>query len=51
MKEDLVSEETVDEVGKPWWKRKKKKSREKVDEITIEENKSIGESEKEGKKK
>lgn len=45
-----MSVDTVDEVGKLWWKRKKKKSREKVDERTIEENKSIGESEKEGKK-
>lgn len=45
-----MSEETVDEVGKLWWKRKKKKSREKVGERTTEENKSIGKSEKEGKK-
>lgn len=50
MKEDLVSVDTVDEVGKLWWKCKKKKSREKVDERIIEEKKSIGESEKEGKK-
>lgn len=45
-----MSEETVDEAGKLWWKRKKKKSRDKVDERTITENKSIGESEKEEKK-
>lgn len=42
-----MSEETVDEAGKLWWKRKKKKRRGKVDERTIEENKSIAKSEKE----